>query len=197
MTFTKCITIGNVGTGKTSLITKFCEGTYPPTQTIGKPFYQITFHDEGVSKVVEFWDTLGHENYSFDLPDFFFKDAQIALVCFTLVDKEAFEDAFKWATLCLKRFKTNPPILLFIGTCLDEILDGKKKREIARREILEKIQHFANRNGVLCEFGGELSSSRQLGFDNLKSSLKQCLKVIESQFSHVEIVEEDAKCKIM
>ncbi|MCA0402318.1 MAG: GTP-binding protein [Proteobacteria bacterium] len=78
----KIVTLGAAAVGKTSLLWKMEGQQGVPSQTIGTEFVKI--------KEFEIWDTSAIERYR-SMPQSYYKDAVIILLCFNPADLESFQ----------------------------------------------------------------------------------------------------------
>ncbi|PPD72070.1 hypothetical protein GOBAR_DD31021 [Gossypium barbadense] len=93
----KLVLLGDVGTGKTSLVLRFVKGQFSDFQesTIGAAFFtQVLSLNEATVKF-DIWDTAGQERYH-SLAPMYYRGAAAAIVVYDITNSESFERAKKW-----------------------------------------------------------------------------------------------------
>mmetsp|Transcript_6321 Transcript_6321/g.7787 ORF Transcript_6321/g.7787 Transcript_6321/m.7787 type:complete len:127 (-) Transcript_6321:2-382(-) len=115
----KCVVVGEFAVGKTALLMTFSTGSFPK-EYIPVVYEQhnagIMYHGTPVS--LGLWDTTQGEYYS-RLRPLSYSQADVVLVCFSLVDRSSFECvASKWKPE-IKFHCPNCPIIL-VGTKIDQ-----------------------------------------------------------------------------
>ena len=90
----KTVLIGESGTGKTSIIKRYCSGVFTDDSiaTLGSSFQtkQITLSDKTKVKL-EIWDTAGQEAYR-SLNKIFYKDAKIIIFVYDITKATSYEE---------------------------------------------------------------------------------------------------------
>ncbi|EAY18168.1 small GTP-binding protein, putative [Trichomonas vaginalis G3] len=96
----KTILVGNTGVGKTCLISSSFKNAFEtksnPTVAPSYNFTDIVNCDK-VSVRLQIWDTAGQERYV-SVSQLFFRDSDIAFVCFDSCDKESFDGINNWVS---------------------------------------------------------------------------------------------------
>jgi Ras-related protein Rab-32 len=99
----KVIVIGDYSTGKSSLLRRYCLGSFSPASkvTIGVDFLtkklRIVHPTHGeMIVVVEFWDIAGHERFGSALPMYYRNAVACVLVC-DISRKATLDSLEKWA----------------------------------------------------------------------------------------------------
>jgi small GTP-binding protein len=94
----KVILVGNSGVGKTCLIGSYLKNTFEnrPTPTVA-PAYSCreVKKRDGTVIVLQIWDTAGQERYS-SISQLFFRDSDVALVCFEPNDESSLLGVHNW-----------------------------------------------------------------------------------------------------
>ncbi|KAJ5076543.1 gtp-binding protein ypt1 [Anaeramoeba ignava] len=87
----KVILIGAAGVGKTSLIKKYIDDTFTPFQksTIGVDFKTKDVEIEGKIVRLQIWDTAGQEKFQISFSSSIYKNADIFIVVFDLMNEES------------------------------------------------------------------------------------------------------------
>lgn len=94
----KVILVGNASVGKTCLISSFFslpfEQVSAPTVAPAYSCLDITRSD-GIEVSEQIWDTAGQERYQ-SVGKMFYRDADVALICFDPTNKESTESVPRW-----------------------------------------------------------------------------------------------------
>ncbi|CAL5339317.1 unnamed protein product [Camellia sinensis] len=93
----KLVLLGDMGTGKTSLVLRFVKGQFYDYQesTIGAAFFtQVLSLNEATIKF-DIWDTAGQERY-YSLAPMYYRGAAAAVVVYDITSMDSFERAKKW-----------------------------------------------------------------------------------------------------
>lgn len=119
----KVILIGSSSVGKTSLINRLIDDSFDDNHlaTVGPAFYshEITL-ENGQTETLQIWDTAGQEKY-FSIAKQFFREANIALICFDYTDSSSVEAIQKWKDSILD---VEPNCIIYlVATKLDLITD--------------------------------------------------------------------------
>ena len=94
----KIILVGSSGVGKTCLISSFRKSSFDehktPTVAPSYSFVDVE-NSKGLSLRLQIWDTAGQERYT-AVSQMFFRDADIAFVCFEAGDEVSFNAVPDW-----------------------------------------------------------------------------------------------------
>ncbi|XP_021900597.1 ras-related protein Rab5-like, partial [Carica papaya] len=134
------VLIGDMGTGKTSLVLRFVKGQFFDFQesTIGAAFFtQVVSVSDGTIKF-DIWDTAGQERYH-SLAPMYYRGAAAAVVVYDITAKDSFDRAKKWV-LELQR-QGNPNLIMFL---VGNKVDLEDKREVSS----EDGEEYAKENGL-------------------------------------------------
>lgn len=97
----KVIFVGNSGVGKTCLIASYFHSSFEAkiVSTVS-PTYSFTdlTNCDGVPIRLQIWDTAGQERY-ISISQLFFRDADVAFICFDSVETESINAVYKWVSL--------------------------------------------------------------------------------------------------
>eukprot|EP00048_Salpingoeca_helianthica_P021202 m.10927 g.10927 ORF g.10927 m.10927 type:complete len:239 (-) comp5698_c0_seq1:24-740(-) len=94
----KVLVVGDVSTGKTSLLKRYVHGMFSTTYraTLGVDFAMRTVDcDDGVSITLQFWDIAGQERQR-NMSHVYFKGARAALVVFDVSRQSTLDAALEW-----------------------------------------------------------------------------------------------------
>ena len=89
----KVVLIGEILTGKTSIISKLIYGTFfEKYKTTSVPQETtLQYASEGNNITINFWDTCGQEKYRV-LNKIFYKNAQVVFFVYSITDRKSFEE---------------------------------------------------------------------------------------------------------
>lgn len=135
----KIISVGNGGVGKTSLALRYAHGTFREEYivSIGVNFFSKDVVIDDVNIKLQIWDTGGQEKFKGIRP-YYFKNADGTLLCFSITDRESFNDITDWYEQVLK-FSPKSVFILVATKC-----DLNDNRKVSK----EEIANFAKKLGV-------------------------------------------------
>ena len=183
----KLILLGDTSVGKTCLFKKITTGVFfdKNVSTIGIDRrtikLQINLEEKGknISKniTLHLIDTAGEERFK-ALTKNYYKDADGAVLLYDITDNKTFEHVEEWIE-SIKNSNTNINSnnkfsILLLGTKIDLIEEGNKKRQVELEEAKRKCQEYD------LEWGGECSN---LTFtdEQYKEIFKEFIKIIYSR----------------
>ncbi|XP_030525545.1 ras-related protein RHN1-like isoform X1 [Rhodamnia argentea] len=152
----KLVLLGDMGTGKTSLVLRFIKGQFFDNQepTIGAAFFtQILSLSEATVKF-DIWDTAGQERYH-SLAPMYYRGAAAAVVVYDISSMDTFVRAKKWVEELQRQGNTNLVMALVANKS-----DLDPKREVQN----EDAEQFAQENGM---FFIETSAKTARNINNL------------------------------
>ncbi|URE13819.1 ras-related protein [Musa troglodytarum] len=137
----KLVLLGDVGTGKSSLVLRYLKGQFVEFQesTIGAAFFTqtVVINDETVR--FEIWDTAGQERYHCLAP-MYYRGAAAAVVVYDITNPATFSRAKKWVQELETQGSRNTIIALA----------GNKADLFEVRQVsAEEAQTYAEDNGLL------------------------------------------------
>ncbi|KAK3426609.1 hypothetical protein EUGRSUZ_F03019 [Eucalyptus grandis] len=150
------VLLGDMGTGKTSLVLRFIKGQFFDNQepTIGAAFFtQILSLAEATVKF-DIWDTAGQERYH-SLAPMYYRGAAAAVVVYDISSVDTFVRAKKWVEELQRQGNTNLVMALVANKS-----DLDPKREVQN----EDAEQFAQENGM---FFIETSAKTAQNINNL------------------------------
>ncbi|KAE8714150.1 Ras-related protein RHN1 [Hibiscus syriacus] len=136
----KLVLLGDMGTGKTSLVLRFVKGQFSDYQesTIGAAFFtQVLSLNEATIKF-DIWDTAGQERYH-SLAPMYYRGAAAAVVVYDITSSESFERAKKWVQELQRRGNLN--LITFL---VANKVDLEEKRKVGN----EEGELYAKENGM-------------------------------------------------
>ncbi|KAG6515508.1 hypothetical protein ZIOFF_025932 [Zingiber officinale] len=93
----KLVLLGDMGTGKSSLVLRFVKGQFFEFQesSIGAAFFSQTLAVSDATVKLEIWDTAGQERYH-SLAPMYYRGASAAIIVYDISRMDSFERAKKW-----------------------------------------------------------------------------------------------------
>ncbi|KAG0468759.1 hypothetical protein HPP92_018087 [Vanilla planifolia] len=93
----KLVLLGDVGTGKSSIVLRFVKGQFVEFQesTIGAAFFTRTLSMNDQTVKFEIWDTAGQERYH-SLAPMYYRGAAAAIIVYDITNPATFTRAKKW-----------------------------------------------------------------------------------------------------
>ncbi|KAL3528777.1 hypothetical protein ACH5RR_008099 [Cinchona calisaya] len=152
----KMVLVGDMGTGKTSLVLRFVKGQFFQHQepTIGAAFFtQVLSLPEATLKF-DIWDTAGQERYH-SLAPMYYRGAAAAIIVYDITSMDTFLRAKKWVEE-LKR-QGNPNLVM-------ALVANKRDLESDREVNIEEGEQFSEENGM---FFIETSAKTALNLNEL------------------------------
>lgn len=135
------VLLGDMGTGKTSLVLRFVTGKFLEYQesTIGAAFFtQVLSLNEATIKF-DIWDTAGQERYH-SLAPMYYRGAAAAVVVYDITSMESFVRAKKWVQELQRQ--ANPTLIMFLA-------GNKADLEEKRKVGFEEGEQYAKENGLV------------------------------------------------
>jgi len=172
----KILVVGDIGTGKTSLIKKYVHNIFSPhyKSTVGVDFaLKVIDWDNNLTIRLQLWDIAGQERFA-NLTRSYYKEAIGALVVFDVTRQTTFEGVNKWKTdldskICFADTEENIPVIL-LANKVDLFQDEDKDYW---EEMKEKIQKYCDERGFIGWV--ETSAKNGIGID---SAVKQLITTI-------------------
>lgn len=172
-TFCKVVVLGEIGVGKTSLISTFMNnGTYKPPagSTVGTEFLQKGIRVDGASVELQVWDTAGQERFE-SIGYAFYRGANGCMLVFDGNNRDSFAQLDKWK----KNFITNaapanPEKFPFLVVA--------NKKDLEQTVTADQVETWARNNGNIpvvytSALNGEgvMDAFKQIGTSGSKSSM--------------------------
>ncbi|KAK7358320.1 hypothetical protein VNO77_00247 [Canavalia gladiata] len=136
----KLVLLGDMGTGKTSLVLRFVKGQFSEYQesTIGAAFFtQVLSLNEATVKF-DIWDTAGQERYH-SLAPMYYRGAAAAIVVYDITSMDSFVRAKKWVREVQRQ--ASPSLTMFL-------VANKVDLEEERKVTNEEGEEYAKENGL-------------------------------------------------
>ncbi|KAL5572676.1 hypothetical protein UlMin_022273 [Ulmus minor] len=137
----KLVLLGDMGTGKTSLVLRFVKGQFLEYQesTIGAAFFTQVLSLNEVTIKFDIWDTAGQERYH-SLAPMYYRGAAAAVVVYDITSMESFVRAKKWVQELQRQ--GNPNLVMFLAGNKADLAD---KRKVGA----EEGELYAKENGLV------------------------------------------------
>ncbi|KAH6774910.1 Ras-related small GTP-binding family protein [Perilla frutescens var. hirtella] len=121
----KLVLLGDVGTGKSSLVLRFVKGQFVEFQesTIGAAFFSQTVAVNDATVKFEIWDTAGQERYH-SLAPMYYRGAAAAIIVYDVTNQASFDRAQKWVEEL--RAQGNLNMVMALAGNKSDLLDSKK-----------------------------------------------------------------------
>jgi Ras-related protein Rab-32 len=147
----KVLVVGDVATGKTSVIKRYVRNTFSKDYqtTIGVDFALKRVNTNGTDMNVQLWDIAGQERFS-GLSRIFYTHAVAAIIVYDLFQRDSFESAAKW------KKDIDSKVFLPSGAKIPVLLLGNKDdlaSEQQNPEVSdEEIEKFVKEHGFFAHF---------------------------------------------
>ncbi|XP_042378063.1 ras-related protein RHN1-like [Zingiber officinale] len=136
----KLVLLGDMGTGKSSLVLRFVKGQFFEFQesSIGAAFFSQTLAVSDATVKLEIWDTAGQERYH-SLAPMYYRGASAAIIVYDISRMDSFERAKKWVQELQKQGNPDMVTALAGNKC-----DLEEKRKVPT----EEVKAYAEENGL-------------------------------------------------
>ncbi|KAK1261545.1 Ras-related protein RHN1 [Acorus gramineus] len=134
------VLLGDMGTGKTSLVLRFVKGQFYDFQesTIGAAFFSQVLSINEATVKFDIWDTAGQERYH-SLAPMYYRGAAAAVVVYDISSVDTFVRAKKWVQELQRQGNPNLVMVLVANK-----IDLETKREVD----VEEGARYAQDNGM-------------------------------------------------
>ena len=176
----KCqlLIIGDSTVGKTSILSRFTEGTFSPNYlaTVGLDFFTKDEYFNNKIVRIKIWDTAGQERYK-ALTQGFFRNAHGILIVYDVTNSETFDNLKYWVQSIHTHLgeKGNVKVIII-----------ENKIELKREIKKEDAQKYAEENGY------KYFETSALSGEGIEESIKYLVQqVLESQAKNQEATNND------
>ncbi|KAG4129373.1 hypothetical protein ERO13_D09G076500v2 [Gossypium hirsutum] len=134
------VLLGDVGTGKSSLVLRFVRGQFVEFQesTIGAAFFSQTLAVDDATVKFEIWDTAGQERYH-SLAPMYYRGAAAAIIVYDITNLASFERAKRWIEEL--QAQGNSDMVMALAGNKADLLDAKNVET-------EEAKTYAQENGL-------------------------------------------------
>ncbi|KAK4787993.1 hypothetical protein SAY86_019312 [Trapa natans] len=176
----KLVLLGDMGTGKSSLVLRFVKGQFHEFQesTVGAAFFSQSLAVNDVTVKLEIWDTAGQERYH-SLAPMYYRGAAAAIIVYDITSIESFERAKKWVQELQKR--GNPSMVKALA-------GNKVDLEDKRKVMAEDARAYAEENGL---FFMETSAKTAVNVNKVFNEIARRLPMLQSEQSQAAMVIVD------
>jgi Ras-related protein Rab-6A len=117
----KLVFLGDIYTGKTSIINRFMYDTYDPnySATIGIDFLSKTMYLDDRTVRLQLWDTAGQERFRSLIPSYI-RDSSVAVIVFDVSNKQSFSNTAKWVS-DVRSERGSEVIIMLVGNKTDKV----------------------------------------------------------------------------
>lgn len=131
MSKVKLIFVGEGGVGKTCLISQYMENKFNEehAMTVGRDKSLKEIEINGKTINLEIWDTPGQEKFN-SASKMFMKNTKIALIVYSIIDKNSFEKLDKWIKI-VKEVNKNEEIIFGIAANKSDMFE---KQEVSKED---------------------------------------------------------------
>lgn len=132
----KMIVIGDVGVGKTSLVTRFCKKAFDKDYkaTIGVDFEVERFEILGSPFTLQMWDTAGQERFQC-IAAAYYRGAHVVTIVFDLSEIETLRNARVWLQAAMTENQGANDIKVFLVGTKKDLLSQSAFREVQAEAI--------------------------------------------------------------
>lgn len=134
----KILVVGDIGTGKTSIIKKYVHNIFLPgyKSTIGVDFAMKTLTRENESIKLLLWDIAGQERFT-NMTRIYYKDAHAAIIVFDISRQHTFDSIMSWLNDIKIKLGDTIPIYIFAN-----------KYDIAPEYDTTDLEEFCKKNNI-------------------------------------------------
>jgi len=133
----KVLMLGDSGTGKTSLLLRYCDNTFSPslTSTLGIDFKIKHITVEDLKTKLQIWDTAGQERFR-AITTSYFKGSNAVMLVYSVTDRDTFDNINKWCRQIRELGDLNTNILLVGNKCdekFNRVVSNQEAQEMAKK----------------------------------------------------------------
>lgn len=140
----KVVLLGQSGTGKTSIITRYTNDTFGRSvATLSSDLAVKTIDGGSKTIMLNIWDTVGLEQHM-SLPASFARGAQGIILVYDITDVSSFQKLKTWIDLAKEQSASSSvePVMILVGNKIDLEKDRKISKEIAKLFSEEHNLHY-------------------------------------------------------
>ncbi|AEO66950.1 uncharacterized protein THITE_16250, partial [Thermothielavioides terrestris NRRL 8126] len=143
----KIVVLGAQGVGKTSLVMRYCKGSFNPSQTtstVGASFLTKRVVDTDTDTLVrlQIWDTAGQERFR-SISRLYYRGANACILCYSITDAQSFAEMGIWLTE-LRRNLPPDIVLHVVGTKADIVARDPSRREVPFERCIAYVAENLN-----------------------------------------------------
>ena len=185
----KLVFLGHIGSGKTSIITRFMYDTFESNYqaTIGIDFLSKTMYLEDRTIRLQLWDTAGQERFRSLVPSYI-RDSSVAVVVYDMCDLNSYNQVDQWISEIVNE-RGSEVILAIIGNKSD-----LPERQVSTEAAKKKA---ADHNAIFIECSAKTGHNIKELFYLITEKLPS-LPDAKKELVHVEITtttpQENCSC---
>ena len=135
----KVILLGDVGVGKTNIISRYLSGEFNPSlnPTVGSSYGEKRIKKEGITYLLKVWDTVGQEKYN-SITELFVQGSHIIILVYSIDNLHSFQKLDFWHNFIKNTLKDDTYILAVIGNKRD-LYENELVTEEEGKKYAEKM----------------------------------------------------------
>ena len=135
----KVILLGDVGVGKTNIISRYLSGEFNPSlnPTVGSSYGENRIKKEGITYLLKVWDTVGQEKYN-SITKLFVQGSHIIILVYSIDNLHSFQKLDFWHNFIKNTLKDDTYILAVIGNKRD-LYENELVTEEEGKKYAEKM----------------------------------------------------------
>ena len=135
----KVILLGDVGVGKTNIISRYLSGEFNPSlnPTVGSSYGEKRIKKEGITYLLKVWDTVGQEKYN-SITKLFVQGSHIIILVYSIDNLHSFQKLDFWHNFIKNTLKDDTYILAVIGNKRD-LYENELVSEEEGKKYAEKM----------------------------------------------------------
>ena len=135
----KVILLGDVGVGKTNIISRYLSGEFNPSlnPTVGWSYGEKRIKKEGITYLLKVWDTVGQEKYN-SITKLFVQGSHIIILVYSIDNLHSFQKLDFWHNFIKNTLKDDTYILAVIGNKRD-LYENELVTEEEGKKYAEKM----------------------------------------------------------
>ena len=135
----KVILLGDVGVGKTNIISRYLSGEFNPSlnPTVGSSYGEKRIKKEGITYLLKVWDTVGQEKYN-SITKLFVQGSHIIILVYSIDNLQSFQKLDFWHNFIKNTLKDDTYILAVIGNKRD-LYENELVTEEEGKKYAEKM----------------------------------------------------------
>ena len=150
----KIILLGDCGVGKTNIISRYLKDEFKEKEmsTNGANYVMKKIYLNGLNYQINIWDTAGQEKYR-SVTKMFLQDSQILLLCYSITDRQSYENLNFWYKLATDIIGEN--IVLGIAGNKSDLFEKEKVKDSEgeafakeHKGIFKLISAKTNKKGI-------------------------------------------------
>ncbi|CAG9321543.1 unnamed protein product [Blepharisma stoltei] len=170
----KLVFLGDIYTGKTSIINRFMNDTFDANYqaTIGIDFLSKTIYHENQAIRLQLWDTAGQERFRSLIPNYI-RDSSVAIIVFDVTNKQTFLSIDRWVQ-DVRSERGKEALIVIAGNKMDKV----EERIVSYEEASEKAKAH---EGLYVETSAKTGDNISQLFKQIATSLTNGKPTVTAQ----------------